>query len=209
MISKYLSIGTLAAGALIIGSLSQLGILTENTGSTDYAPRADKSELQASKARDAQGAAEITRMLLGDIETGEINAQGLSQLRNGVVKFADKQAERSGKSTELGWSEMGPNNVGGRTRALAFHPDNEDILYAGGVSGGLWRSVDQANTWEQVTSFGSLAENGVPDCNLTIGSIAIAGNGAWYKLTNNPTEMYASLMEILDEICKGGADEEN
>jgi hypothetical protein len=34
--------------------------------------------------------------------------------------------------------------------------------------------------------------------------IAAAGNGAWYKLTNNPTEMYASLMEILDEICKGG-----
>ena len=39
--------------------------------------------------------------------------------------------------------------------------------------------------------------------------IAIAGNGAWYKLTNNPTEMYASLMEILDEICKGAADDDN
>jgi hypothetical protein len=33
--------------------------------------------------------------------------------------------------------------------------------------------------------------------------IAISGNGLWYKLTNNPTEMYASLMEILDDICKG------
>ena len=37
--------------------------------------------------------------------------------------------------------------------------------------------------------------------------IAIAGNGAWYKLTNNPTEMYASLMEILDDICKGDSNE--
>jgi len=37
--------------------------------------------------------------------------------------------------------------------------------------------------------------------------LANAGNGAWYKLTNNPTEMYASLMEILDEICKGGDNE--
>ena len=35
-------------------------------------------------------------------------------------------------------------------------------------------------------------------------NIAIAGNGKWYKLTNNPTEMYNSLMEIIDEICKGG-----
>ncbi len=34
--------------------------------------------------------------------------------------------------------------------------------------------------------------------------ISISGNGEWYKLTNNPTEMYASLMEILDDICKGG-----
>ena len=34
--------------------------------------------------------------------------------------------------------------------------------------------------------------------------LANSGNGSWYKLTNNPTEMYASLMEILDEICKGG-----
>tara|TARA_R110002074_G_scaffold47325_2_gene121393 strand:+ start:6299 stop:8188 length:1890 start_codon:yes stop_codon:yes gene_type:complete len=33
--------------------------------------------------------------------------------------------------------------------------------------------------------------------------LANAGGGEWYKLTNNPTEMYASLMEILDEICKG------
>ena len=37
--------------------------------------------------------------------------------------------------------------------------------------------------------------------------IAGAGNGNWYKITNNPTEMYASLMEILDEICKGDAGE--
>ncbi len=37
--------------------------------------------------------------------------------------------------------------------------------------------------------------------------LAIAGNGEWFKLTNNPTEMYASLMEILDDICKGGSSE--
>ena len=37
--------------------------------------------------------------------------------------------------------------------------------------------------------------------------IALAGNGDWFKLTNNPTEMYASLMEILDDICQGGSSE--
>tara|TARA_R110000824_G_C15225356_1_gene677985 strand:+ start:81 stop:2129 length:2049 start_codon:yes stop_codon:yes gene_type:complete len=37
--------------------------------------------------------------------------------------------------------------------------------------------------------------------------LADAGNGKWFKLTNNPTEMYVSLMEIIDEICKGGQSE--
>ena len=38
--------------------------------------------------------------------------------------------------------------------------------------------------------------------------LADAGNGKYFPLTSNPTEMYASLMEILDEICKGGNNEE-
>jgi hypothetical protein len=32
--------------------------------------------------------------------------------------------------------------------------------------------------------------------------IANAGSGAWYVLSNNPTQMYISLMEILSEACK-------
>jgi len=33
--------------------------------------------------------------------------------------------------------------------------------------------------------------------------LADSGGGTWFNLTNNPTEMYASLMEILDDVCKG------
>ena len=32
--------------------------------------------------------------------------------------------------------------------------------------------------------------------------LAAQGWGAYYELSNNPTVMYNSLMEILDEICK-------
>lgn len=32
--------------------------------------------------------------------------------------------------------------------------------------------------------------------------LAAAGDGTYYDLTNNPTQTYNSLMEILDEICK-------
>ncbi|MBM72611.1 MAG: hypothetical protein CL847_07500 [Crocinitomicaceae bacterium] len=166
MISKYLSFGALVAVALLLGAYTQFNITVENTYVSDYSPRVSQEEL----ARDSEGAAEITRMLLGDIETGEINAQGLAELRRDVVKFANKQAQRQSKTTDLAWVEMGPDNVGGRTRALAIHPNNENVLYAGAVSGGLWKSVDEANTWVQVTNFP----------NLMVGSIAVAGNGDIY-----------------------------
>tara|TARA_R110000751_G_scaffold54251_1_gene116769 strand:+ start:3446 stop:5353 length:1908 start_codon:yes stop_codon:yes gene_type:complete len=37
--------------------------------------------------------------------------------------------------------------------------------------------------------------------------LAAAGNGGWFLLSNNPTQMYISLVEILDEICKGKLNE--
>ena len=34
--------------------------------------------------------------------------------------------------------------------------------------------------------------------------ISDASGGKYFELTNNPTQMYNNLMEILDEVCKGG-----
>jgi photosystem II stability/assembly factor-like uncharacterized protein len=47
----------------------------------------------------------------------------------------------------LGWTEVGPGNIGGRTRALAVDPRNGDVIYAGGVSGGVWKSTDGGASW--------------------------------------------------------------
>ncbi|MEO1254344.1 MAG: hypothetical protein AAFY41_05595, partial [Bacteroidota bacterium] len=49
------------------------------------------------------------------------------------------------------WVSRGPFNVGGRTRALAIDRMDENIILAGGVSGGLWRSIDQGATWTKLT----------------------------------------------------------
>lgn len=49
------------------------------------------------------------------------------------------------------WKNRGPFNVGGRTRALAVDSRNENIILAGGVSGGMWRSTDQGATWQKTT----------------------------------------------------------
>ncbi|TCI93494.1 T9SS type A sorting domain-containing protein [Tenacibaculum sp. M341] len=49
------------------------------------------------------------------------------------------------------WRNRGPYNVGGRTRALAIDRTNENVILAGGVSGGLWRSRNGGETWRKVT----------------------------------------------------------
>ena len=164
MVSKYLTLGALAAITLVWSITPE-----SNSSESLYSPRESVEEV----SRDAKGAAEITRMMLGDVETGEINSDGLAKLRSKVLKFASAQSQAQTKSTDISWVEMGPDNVGGRSRAIV--PVNEDLIYTGAVSGGLWRSLDGANTWNQVTSFP----------NLMVASIAVSNNGDIYVGTGS------------------------
>ncbi len=45
------------------------------------------------------------------------------------------------------WTFLGPSNIAGRIRALAFHPTEPGIVYAGSASGGLFVSSDGGATW--------------------------------------------------------------
>ncbi|MFK5878813.1 MAG: T9SS type A sorting domain-containing protein [Flavobacteriaceae bacterium] len=54
-----------------------------------------------------------------------------------------------------GWEERGPDNVGGRTRAIMYDPNDatNKRVFAGGVSGGLWVNddiTDGASVWAEV-----------------------------------------------------------
>jgi photosystem II stability/assembly factor-like uncharacterized protein len=49
------------------------------------------------------------------------------------------------------WIGRGPANVGGRTRALALDVTNEQIMLAGGITGGMWRSEDGGTSWQRTT----------------------------------------------------------
>lgn len=50
------------------------------------------------------------------------------------------------------WIHRGPFNVGGRTRALAVDVNDENIILAGGVSGGVWRSTNQGASWTKIST---------------------------------------------------------
>ncbi len=53
------------------------------------------------------------------------------------------------------WTSMGPDNVGGRTLAVAVNPSSPNILWAGAASGGLWKSTSAgvgASAWTYVNT---------------------------------------------------------
>ncbi|MEO0468935.1 MAG: T9SS type A sorting domain-containing protein [Bacteroidota bacterium] len=61
----------------------------------------------------------------------------------------DTRSQRSqGNLTNV--LSLGPNNIGGRTRAINIDPQNSNTIIAGGISGGIWRSEDTGQTWTNV-----------------------------------------------------------
>lgn len=71
----------------------------------------------------------------------------------------------------LQWNLVGPDNQGGRTRALMFDVTVPNKLWAGSVGGGLFVSENGGNSWERVIGY-----NG----NFPIASIAQGSDGAIY-----------------------------
>ena len=87
------------------------------------------------------------KMRLASPLTGEI-PQGVFYAEREFAKHLPKADEMRSVGV---WESRGPWNVGGRTRALAIDVTNENRMFAGGVSGGLWKTEDAGNTWTRVT----------------------------------------------------------
>ncbi len=90
------------------------------------------------------------------------------------------------------WVELGPANVGGRTRALALDSRNSDVVLAAGVSGGIWKSTDGGSTWTPRLNSGS---------NLSITFLAQdpVSKDVWYATTG----------EIDNNTASGKGEESN
>ena len=61
------------------------------------------------------------------------------------------------QSASLSWQERGPNNIGGRTRAILIDQTDPsgNTVWAGGISGGLWKTTNfkSSPTWAKVNDF--------------------------------------------------------
>jgi hypothetical protein len=79
--------------------------------------------------------------------------------RNHPPSASDAKAPRmpgDNTSAATNWKELGPDNVGGRTRALTWDPNTPNKVWAGGVGGGLWYNNDitsATSSWVRVDDF--------------------------------------------------------
>lgn len=97
--------------------------------------------------RIAAGMAEYFNALRVNTLTGTVSEEEYLSAVNASMKLESKRAVNSI------WNEMGPDNVGGRTRAFLQDKDTPSIMFVGGVSGGLFRSTTRGLSWVPVNDF--------------------------------------------------------
>lgn len=120
-----------------------------------------------------------------NIRTRELaHAKGLPNRSDGFLR----KGQAGQAALDISWQLAGPSELGGRTRALAIDQRYSEIILAGGVSGGVWKSTDGGNTWQMRTD---------PDQNMSVSSIA--------QDPTNPDTWYYASGEINGSAGASGA----
>lgn len=126
----------------------------------------------------ANDAIEYNNSLYRDVITNKIETSKLAAAKDEV------RQRMMSRSTNLAFIEEGPDNVGGRTRAIAMHPDNSEIMFAGSVSGGLFKTTNGGTNWNRVQEFDDTMETSAQGTgSLGISSITFSGTGDLYVAT--------------------------
>ena len=134
--------------ALGLASIAGVGwyVLNEDGNKeAAYVPRSDYNKL----ATGAEGAFEYYEMIKGNVYTGKVEKEDILTMQTALKKNKVPKA----KNSDISWESMGPDNVGGRTRAILELNDDPNTLLAGGVSGGIFRTNDAAQSWSVVPGF--------------------------------------------------------
>ncbi len=139
---------------------------------TVFTPEPSTPKLpRVSKEQRIDGAIEHMLFTSRDIDKGYIPYDKLFKaIEHGEKQIALSQhsRNRNGSLTQAIWRTRGPNNVGGRTRAIMIDESDptRNRIWVGSVSGGIWRTENISLSdpkWEKLT---------LQIDNLAIGSIA-------------------------------------
>jgi photosystem II stability/assembly factor-like uncharacterized protein len=141
---KFLFVIAVLAASLAVGTMS--------FKASEYKPRtASKIEdvlaYQVPGGKIAAGMTEYFDALRSNPLTGTVSEAEYMAAINASLKIQSKRTVNSV------WNELGPDNVGGRTRAFLQDKDTPSIMFVGGVSGGLFRSRTRGSSWTPVNDF--------------------------------------------------------
>lgn len=199
---------------IIIGSASIVAIAAifavspwNFTGSKGSYSQKDLPSLESKSAEDAKKWLEARYI---DQETGQpISPEKLELIRT--------QIRKSPRNKNISFMEQGPDNIGGRTRAIQVDRNNNDRLWAGGVSGGLFVSTNRGNLWSRVDSYidagasafiSSMTQTKDGTLYVATGSNqeSWSGNGVWYSTDSGVTWTKITGTTNCTEIVSNNVD---
>ncbi len=122
-----------------------IGITFQHNKSTSNSPGNDTSEKESEPL-----ALEYFKKVYANPQTGEIGNPSPKIQDHWLNMIKAQKLEKSGVGEEIEWIEVGPTNVGGRTRAIAIDSQDPNRLIAGGVRGGFWISDNNGERWNHV-----------------------------------------------------------
>lgn len=171
-------------GGLLLAAISSGVLLTnlQEKHQRDYIPLKTQDFAQAV----LDGRAELYKELLSSSVTGEIEAQDRIDSWNALQRMSFP------KSLSLTFGELGPDNIGGRTRAIGIDRSDDDVMYAGSVGGGLFKSTDHGSNWARVNAWdvvvglnGSISISSIET--TSDGTLYVAMGGNQFEIGGSPT----------------------
>ena len=118
-------------------------------------------------------------------------------------------------SLGLNWESMGPDQTGGRTRAILVDNQNPNLIFAGAAGGGIWTSEDGGETWNVSASWREASGGNIFNCIMTItqsnsGTIYVGtgegfagtapGNGVYKSTDHGTTWTHLASTDIINPL---------
>lgn len=123
----------------ILSSFLLVGVifLTFSNSKNKYSPRTEETE-------SISGYFEFINKLRANQVTGTVSDADVAKV---VAQIKNQQGNKMKADWPLTWEFGGPDNIGGRTRCLVIDKDDANVMYTGGVSGGVFKTTNKGASW--------------------------------------------------------------
>ena len=176
---KILSIVSISL--LLVGSIT-FSLLNADSS---YTPRTNED------SEGAHGYAEYINSLRANQHTGTVSDEDIARVQQQIKNQSNVKLKADWPLT---WSFRGPDNVGGRTRCLVIDKDNANIMYTGGVSGGVFKTTNKGGSWYPLTlgadNFGVMSMAQDHDGNLYYGT---GENGLYLNVNGDGSSSFNGM----------------